>query len=91
MGVSEQWGNDMSKGGRIYEANRRLAEIINTLYLLDELEKEHSAPKKDAKKTAEEWTPELKEAYDLRPELEAEREELEKELACLLKQHPPER
>ena len=71
----------MSKGGRIYEINRRLAEIITYLNHLDEIEKkENSSPGEDREKTAE-----LKEVYNLRPELEAERDELENELAILLR------
>ena len=73
----------MSKGERIYEVNRRLAEIITYLNHLDEFEKrEHSDPEK----TAGVIQAELKEVYKLRPELEAERDELEKEIAFLLKQ-----
>jgi hypothetical protein len=77
--------NIMSKGERIYEINRRLAEITTYLNVLDELEKKgHSPLGEDPEKTAEEGANEVREIYNIRPELEAEHDELEKELASLL-------
>ena len=76
----------MSTEERMYEINRRMAEIRTILILLDELEeKEALAREEDLENLTEGWTKELKEAYDLRPELEAELEELEKEMASLYK------
>ena len=72
----------MSQAERMFEINRRLAEIITYLNNLDELEKRERS---DPEKTAGVIQAELKEVYKLRPELEAERDELEKELALLLK------
>jgi hypothetical protein len=72
--------------GRMYEINRRFSEIRNSLILLDKLEtKETSATREDFENPTWNWTKELKEAYDLRPELEAELEEHENELNRLLR------